>query len=141
MPDAATLAPQLLRTLSEADGCPVALRGRAGSGKTTLLRAVASLAPATPVWCPASEIVDQMAAAIGGGRFDQYSAELSRDRRPLCVEHLEDLRGKARTRHELRRLLEHAAQYRPVVLTLTCAHGDGDVVRWLADWTDLLTLD
>lgn len=67
--------------------------------------------------------------------------QLSRDRRPLCVEHLEDLRGKTRTRHELRRLLEHAARRRPVVLTLTCGHGDGEVVRWLATWTDLLTLD
>ena len=72
---------------------------------------------------------------------ESYSAALIGDRRPLCVEHLEDLRGKPRTREELRLLLTRAALRRPVLLTLTRARRDRDVLRWLRGWAEVVSLD
>jgi hypothetical protein len=82
-----------------------------------------------------------MADAIREGRYQSYRAALSADDRPLYVEHLEDLRGKPRTRMELRSLLEAATRRRAVLLTLTRSRGDRDVLRWLRGWVELLPLD
>ena len=56
-------------------------------------------------------------------------------------EHLEDVRDKPATRHELRRLLQQASARRPVLLTLTRSRGDRQVSRWLRAWTDVTSLD
>jgi len=93
------------------------------------------------VWCSAFDLANELAEAIRGGTHESYSAALVGDRRPLCVEHLEDLRGKPRTREELRLLLTQAALRRPVLLTLTCTGGDAELVRWLRSWAELLSLD
>jgi len=67
---------------------------------------------------------------------------LAADARPLVVEHLEDLRGKPRTRKELRRLLlGRAANGGVTLLTLTAARGTARTLRWLGGWADVVSLD
>jgi hypothetical protein len=58
------------------------------------------------------------------------------------VEHLEDLRGKPRTREELRRLLLlRAAHGGATLLTSTGGRGHAEIVRWLGTWADTVSLD
>jgi len=138
---AAELAPRLLTAVRRPGARPLVLSGRTGTGKTSILRRVAREAAPGTVWCSAFEFATQMADAIREGRYESYRAALSADDRPLYVEHLEDLRGKPRTRVELRSLLEAATRRRPVLLTLTRSRGDRDVLRWLRGWVELLPLD
>jgi chromosomal replication initiation ATPase DnaA len=137
----AELAPRLLAALSHPRSRPVALQGRSGSGKTALLRTLAQATEREAVWCSAFDLVGQLADAIREGRYEKLRASLARDDRPLCVEHLEDLRGKPRAREEVRLVLARAARRRPVLLTLTHSKGAAEVARWLRPWTDLLSLD
>jgi len=141
MSHAAELAPKLLAALSHPRSRPIALQGRSGSGKTTLLRSLVRATRRDAVWCSAFDLTNQLAAAIREGRYERLRTDLARDDRLLCVEHLEDLRGKPRTREELRVVLARAASRRPVLLTLTRSRGAAEVVRWLRPWTQLLTLD
>ena len=138
---AASLTPTVVDALYRPRKRPLALRGRSRSGKTTLLRDSARRAGRQAVWCSAFDLANELAEAIRGGTHESYSAALIGDRRPLCVEHLEELRGKPRTREELRLLLTQAALRRPVLLTLTRTRGDAELVRWLRPWAELLTLD
>jgi len=92
---------------------PLAVGGSSGSGKTTLLRDSARRAGTEAVWCSAFDLANELAEAIRGGRQEDYSASLVRDSRPLCIEHLEDLREKPRTREELGLLLKRAASTPP----------------------------
>jgi hypothetical protein len=58
------------------------------------------------------------------------------------VEHLEDLRGKPRTREELRRLLRlWAANGGATLLTSTGGRGHAEIARWLGGWADIVSLD
>lgn len=141
MPHAAELAPRLLAALLHPRSRPLALQGRSGSGKTTLLRSLEKATQRKAVWCSAFDLAHQLADAIREGRHDSLRAHLTRDDRPLCVEHLEDLRGKPRTREEVRRVLERAARRRPVLLTLTRSRGAAEIVRWLRPWAELVSLD
>ncbi len=138
------LAPALVMdvvdALYRARARPLALYGPPRSGKTTLLREAARTAGRQTVWCSAFDMANGLADAIRGGAEGRYSAALSADPRPLCVEHLEDLREKPRTREELRRLLRRAARRRPVLLTLTRTRGDAELVRWLRSWAVLRRL-
>ena len=81
-----------------------------------------------------------MAQAIRDDRLAVYRSGLTEDPRPLCVEHLEDLRGRPATREELRHILAHAASRRPILLTLTRARGDAEVAAWLRPWTEIVSL-
>jgi len=78
------------------------------------------------------------ALVLARGRVSVYEA---RGEFQVVVEHLEDLRGKPRTRAELCFLLKTASQRRPVLLTLTRARRDGEVLRWLRGWADVVSLD
>ena len=141
MAHAAELAPRLLAALSQPRSRPIALQGRSGSGKTTLLRSLVRATQREAVWCSAFDLTTQLSDAIRKGRYESLRAGLVRDNRPLCVEHLEDLRGKPRTREELRLLLTQAATRRPVLLTLTRSRGAAEVVSWLRPWAQLLSLE
>jgi chromosomal replication initiation ATPase DnaA len=141
MAHAAELAPRILAALSHQRSRPVALQGRSGSGKTTLLRSLSRAIQREVVWWSAFDLSSELAGAVREGRYERLSADLARDERPLCVEHLEDLRGKPCTREELRLVLARAAQRRPVLLTITRSKGTAEVVRWLRPWTRLLFLD
>jgi chromosomal replication initiation ATPase DnaA len=142
MPHAAELAPRLLGGLCDPPPRPLAIRGRTGTGKTTLLRSVVRKSGCDVVWGTAVELVGQLAEAIRSDRYEDYRAALVDDGRPLCIEHLEDLRRKPVTRHEVRQLLEsRAARGHPVLLTLTSARGDAEVVEWLESWAELLLLE
>jgi energy-coupling factor transporter ATP-binding protein EcfA2 len=141
MPAETELAPTILAALSHHGSRPVALQGRSGSGKTTLLRRLLRAAQREGVWWTAFELKTQLAEAIREGRHAVLCDELARDGRPLCIEHLEDLRGMPRARQELRLVLARAATRRPVLLTLTRSRGAAEVLYWLRPWTRLLSLD
>jgi hypothetical protein len=138
---AAKLTTEVVDALYRPRRRPLALGGRSRSGKTTLLRDAARRAGREAVWSSAFDLADQLVAAIRGGSYRAYATDLAGDLRPLCVEHVEDLRDKPRTREELRLLLERAALRRPVLLTLTRRRGDAEVVRWLRTWADLRSVD
>ena len=138
---AAEVAPRLLHALSHLPARPLALRGRTGSGKTTLLRGVSLQSAKQTVWSTASDLARQLVQAIRDDRYEDYREVFVEDDRPLCVEHLEDLRGLPSTRQELRRLFERAATRRPVLLTLTHARGDAEILAWLRPWAEVLSLD
>jgi len=134
---AATLKPHVVDALCRARRRPLALCGRSRAGKTTLLREAVRTAGRQAVWRPAFELAGELVEAIRCGVQESYAAALVADSRPLCVEHMEDLREKPRTREELCRLLSRAARHRPVLLTATRARGDAEVVVWLRSWTEL----
>ena len=138
---AAALAPEVVDALYRPRRRPLVLCGRTRSGKTTLLREAARTAGRRAVWCSAFDMSNELAEAIRGGVHESYTAALVGDPRPLCVEHLEDLRDKPRTREELRHLLGRVAPRRPVLLTVTRRRGDAELVRWLRSWTELRSLD
>lgn len=138
---AASLMPTVVDALYRPRPRPLALRGRSRSGKTTLLRDAARRAGRQTAWSSAFDLANQLVEAIRSGDYERYSAALVGDRRPLCVEHLEDLRGKPRTREELCHLLKRAARHRPVLLTVTRTRGDADLVRWLRSWAEVRSLD
>jgi chromosomal replication initiation ATPase DnaA len=98
------------------------------------------VAPET-IWYSAFDLTQELVEAIREDRLSSYRASFDEGRHPLCVEHLEDLREKPRTREEFRRLLQRAARQRPVLLTLTRAPGDAEVLRWLRSWAELHSLD
>lgn len=140
MDDHARLGDRIAAALSRPTGRPLALRGRSGCGKTTLLRGVVASTGKEPVWLSAFDLVNELVTAIRQGRLSSYSNALADDARPLCVEHLEDVRQKPRTR-EVKHVVQRASRNRPVVLTLTRSRRDADVTRWLRPWTDLVSLD
>ncbi len=140
MANAAELAPRLLAALLHPRSRPIVLQGRSGSGKTTLVKSLVRATRRDAAWCSAFDLTTQLADAIREGRYDSLCSDLARDHRPLCVEHLEDLRRKPRTREELRVVLARAAKRRPVLLTLTRSRGTAEVVRWLRPWVQLLSL-
>ena len=142
MSRATELAPRLLHHLSAPPPRPLALRGRSGAGKTTLLRQAIHESGREAAWASAVEVVGRLAESVRTGRYEVYRAAFVSDGRPLCLEHLEDLRRKPMARAELRRLLEERARRgHPVVLTLTSATGDTEVVEWLESWTELVLLE
>ena len=141
MPTAARIRPRVAAALARRPCRPLAITGRTGAGKTTLLRAVVAKGDLQAAWCPAVDLVERVIEALRCDRFPALRAALVADPRPLVIEHLEDLRGKPRTRVELRSLLEAATRRRPVLLTLTRSRGDRDVLRWLRGWVELLPLD
>jgi hypothetical protein len=88
------------------------------------------------------DLVAQMTEAIRDDRYSRYREAFTGDERPRFLEHVEDLRGLAVTRDEVRRLVEaRAARGRCTVLTMTRARGDAEVVEWLASWSELLAVD
>jgi chromosomal replication initiation ATPase DnaA len=141
MPTAAGIRPRVAAALSRRPCRPLAITGRTGAGKTTLLRAAMARRDLQAAWCPAVDLVERVIEALRCDRYPALRAALVADPRPLVIEHLEDLRGKPRTRVELRSLLEAATRRRAVLLTLTLSRGDRDVLRWLAGWVELLPLD
>jgi chromosomal replication initiation ATPase DnaA len=141
MSTADELAPAVRAAFSKAAPAPVVIRGRTRAGKTTLLRRLASECRVEPVFRSAFDLTGEMADAIRSDRFDHYSNGLTRDERPLVVEHLEDLRGKPSTREELRHILQSRRdQGHATLLTVTNAMGDAEVVEWLDGWTEVLLL-
>ena len=139
MPHAAELTPRLLAGLRDPPLRPLAIWGRTGTGKTTLLRSVVRKSGCDVVWDTAVELVARLVEAMRGGRYEDYRAAFVGDGRPLCIEHL---RGKPVTRREVRRLIEsRAARGHSVLLTLTSARGDAEVVEWLESWAELLLLE
>lgn len=141
MRDTTRVGAKLVAAFSGPSSRPLALRGPSGSGKTTLLRGFSHRARRQAVWLTAFDLVHELTAAIREDRYGAYSDTLAADQRPLCIEHLEDLRGKPQTRATVQHLLERAARLRPVLLTLTRSKGDADVVRWLHAWTELLSIE
>jgi hypothetical protein len=141
MTHAAQLTPVLVDALYRPRRRPLVLRGRSRSGKTSILREAARRAGRQTVRYSAFDLAGEVVEAIRGDTYESYRAALVADPRPLCIEHLEDLRGKPSTRDVLRRLLQQAAGRRPVLLTLTRAERDGEIVRWLRPWAQLLSLD
>jgi chromosomal replication initiation ATPase DnaA len=141
MPAADQIRSRVAAALTHHPRRPLAIAGRTGSGKTTLLRALAAEGDRHPVWCPAVDLAGLLVEAVRSDRYAALRASIAADPQPLVVEHLEDLRGKPRTRAELRSLLEAASRRRPVVLTLTRARSDGDVFRWLRRWAEVISLD
>lgn len=139
------LAPEVVRRLLHAVSPPptrpLALRGRTGSGKTTLLREVALRSARETVWYTAFDLVDELTRSIRDGRYESYREALVQDDRPLYVEHLEDLRGKPRTREELGLLLGRAATRRPILLTLTRTKDDAEILAWLRARAEVFSLD
>jgi chromosomal replication initiation ATPase DnaA len=142
MARAPDLAPRLLEDLSDPLPRPLAIHGVSGSGKTRLLRSVVEGSGREAVWNTAFALVGQMTEAMRSGRYEPYRQALIDDDSPLCIEHLEDLRGKPVTRGEVRRLLEDRARRgRATLLTVTRARGDQEVLEWLEPWAELLRLD
>ena len=141
MLDPAQLAPRVLAALTRPGSAPLALEGRSGSGKTTLLRSLARSAAPQTVWYSAFDLTQELVGAIREGSYDVCRARIAEDPRPICIEHLEDLRGKPATRDEVRRLLLSAAAHRPVVVTLTRARGDAEVLEWLRPWAEVHSVD
>jgi hypothetical protein len=119
----------------------LAIEGPSGAGKTRLLREVT--AEAGPAWwCAATDLVQEAVDALRGDRYAAFTTSLATDPRPLVIEHIEDLRAKPRTRAELRRaLLLRAAEGRATILTLTTGRGRSEIMRWLARWADVASLD
>ena len=139
---ASKIAPKVLGALTRPGvRRPLVLRGRSGSGKTTLLRTAVEESGREAVWCSAIDLAHDMVEAIREGRHEAYRAGLAEDPRALCVEHLEDLRDRPRTREEVRHMLERAARTRPILLTLTHARGHVAIARWLRPWTEIVLLD
>ena len=141
MPIAVQVRRRVAAALAHQPCRPLAITGRTGSGKTRLLRALAPEGDREAVWCPAADLVGRVAESIECDRYSALRVALVDDPRPLVVEHLEDLRGKPRTRKELRSLLETASRRRPVLLTLTRARRDREVLRWLRSWAEVVSLD
>jgi chromosomal replication initiation ATPase DnaA len=142
MPTAAQIRPRVAAALTHRPGRPLAITGRTGGGKTTLLRALAAEGGLLPVWCPAVDLAARLAEALRREGYPAFRAALAADPRPLVVEHLEDLRGKPRTREELRELvLLRAANGGASILTLTTGHGHAEIVRWLRGWAEVVSLD
>ena len=142
MPTAADIRPRVVAALSDRPCRPFAISGRTGVGKTTLLRAVTAEGDIEPVWCSAVDLVERVVGALRCEGYAALRAALATDPRPLVVEHLEDLRGKPRTREELRRLLVlRAARGGATVLTLTAGRDDTEIVGWLDGWADVVSLD
>jgi chromosomal replication initiation ATPase DnaA len=142
MPTAADIRSRVVAALSDRPCRPLAISGRTGVGKTTLLRAVATEGDLEPVWYSAVDLVERVVEALRCEGYPALRAALATDPRPLVVEHLEDLRGKPRTRGELRRLLLlRAGNGGATVLTLTAGRDDAEIVGWLDDWADVASLD
>jgi chromosomal replication initiation ATPase DnaA len=142
MARAPDLAPRLLAGVSDPPPRPLAIHGDSGSGKTRLVRSVVHRSGREAVWSTAFELVAQMTEAMRSGRYDPHRETLIDDGRPLCIEHLEDLRGKPVTRGEVRRLLEDRARRgRATLLTVTRARGDLEVLEWLEPWAELVRLE
>jgi hypothetical protein len=93
------------------------------------------------VWYTAFDLVDELTRSIRDGRYESYREALVQDDRPLYVEHLEDLRGKPRTREELGLLLGRAATRRPILLTLTRTKDDAEILAWLRARAEVFSLD
>lgn len=121
----------------------MAVCGRSGSGKTRLIRGVAREGRVEPTWTTAFALATEMTEAVREGRYERYRAGFTSNRRPLVLEHVEDLRGKPVTRGEVRRLLmERAANDCPTLLILTTgSQGDGEILEWLASWTEVRSLE
>jgi chromosomal replication initiation ATPase DnaA len=142
MPTAAEIRPRVIAALSHRPCRPLAIAGRTGVGKTALLRALAAEADVEPAWCSAVDLVEQVVEALRCDVYDAWCDALVTDPRPLVVEHLEDLRGKPRTREELRRLLRlRAAKSGATLLTSTRGRGHAEIVKWLGGWADFVSLD
>ena len=137
----AEIAPRLIAALVRPGQRPVGLQGPSGRYKTTLLRRLLSRETAGASWSSASDLTHEMTAAMREERYSAWRDALCADDRPLCVEHVEDLRGLPRTREEVKHLLTAAAARRRVVVTLTRSRSDGAVVRWLRSWADVYSLD
>lgn len=141
MATAADIRRRVVRAFTDRRLRPFAISGPSGVGKTTLLRAAVAEGAFEPVWYPAVDLVERVVEALRCDRYSAVRADLATDPRPLVVEHLEDLRGKPRTREELRRLLVlRAAAGGAIVLTLTAGRGDAEIVRWLDGWADVVSL-
>jgi len=142
MPTAARIRPRVAAALWGRPCRPLAITGRTGAGKTTLLRALVPKGDLEAAWCPAVDLVDRVIEAFRCDRYDAFRAALVTDPRPLVIEHLEDLRGKPRTRDEIRRLLlSRAANGAASILTLTTGPGGVQIVTWLGGWADIVSLD
>jgi chromosomal replication initiation ATPase DnaA len=144
MAPASELTPRLRESFTTPPPRAIAVRGRSGAGKTTMLHAVARESGIEATWLSARDLVERMVAAIRADAFESFSVSLSDDPRPLVVEHLEDLRGKARTREEIQRLLtQRAEKGHLVVVTLTASQtqGNSEISDWLVRWTEVISLD
>lgn len=142
MTPANEIVPRLLEALAEPPARPLAILGRTGTGKTRLLRSVGARAGRDVVRESARDLVQQMTTSIRDDRYPGYREAFAGDERPRFLEHVEDLRGMAVTRDEVRRLLEdRAARGHCTVLTMTRSRGDAEVVEWLASWAELVRVD
>lgn len=136
------IAPRLRQALAESPTRPLVVLGRTGTGKTRLLRSVVSRARHEVVHASARHLVEHMIKAIRDAHYPIYREAFTGDERHWFLEHVEDLRGLAATRDEVRRLLEErAARGHHTVLTMTRVRGDGEILEWLASWTELLALE
>ncbi len=129
------------RVLSGAATRPLALVGRSGCGKSTLLRTAFSAHGVEVAWTTARDLVDGVVAAIRTGQIEAHREAFVNDARPLVVEHLDDLRGKVLTQHELRQLVDaRVAQGHAVFLTLTVQQRTDDVAEWLGECAEVVQI-
>ena len=131
------LASEVVDAFFRARSRPLVLCGRARTGKATLLREAARTTGQQVVWRSALEMADEVAEALWRRTYDSYSSTVAGDSRPLCIDHLEDLQRRPRTREALRRLLGKAAQRRPVLMTVTISEGEAGLLDWLGSWAEL----
>src|SRR5215470_3133287 len=118
----------------------LAIEGRSGAGKTRLLRELLPTGEATR-WLTARDLVDAAVRAIVDDRYATFESAFVTDQRLLVIEHVEDLRGKPRTRAEVERAVRlRAAAGGTTLLTLTTGRNTNELRRWLSDWADLTSL-
>jgi hypothetical protein len=80
-----------------------------------------------------------MAAAVRADRYERWCEALESDPRPLVMEHLEDLRGRARTLEELRRCMERRLSHGgTTILTLTLTAAADDVLDSVSGYTAVI---
>lgn len=113
--------------------------GRSGIGKTADLRAALRTHDLDTRWTTARETVDDIVAAMRTDRYASWCQAFTGDRRPLVIEHVEDLRGKARTMQEVRLCMEERLSRGALtILTLTLSPGAADVLEWVSGFADVI---
>ena len=129
------------RALAAGGSRPLAIVGPSGCGKSTLLRGAMRARGLEPLWLSGFDLVNEMVEAIRADRLNAFRESIANDPRPLVVEHLEDLKGRAWTQAEVRRLFEERVERgNGVLLTLTIGRGAEGVIGWLGQFAEVRRL-